>query len=624
MPADLQVVNGEDPTILVPLEPGQTPLRWQREAMLSIRKYLPEHGDILVSAATGTGKGTLIASLAVKAFRAGKRTLFLVHRDELIEDVMARALAIDPRLSAGKVKGDQNEWAALCVFASVQTLQKHRLADIGRFDFIFTDEAHHATAKTYLNIYKRVREVNPRAKHIGFTATPFRSGKDGKTTGIGDVFRLLCYEYSLQDAINDGVLCPIICMQIETHLDLTDVDPDDEEKLEKLVDTPDRNAVAVAKYLEHRPGKQAIFFGVSIQHAKNLAAAFKAQGISAEPVWGTDRARAKKIAAFKAGTLTVLCNKDLLTEGFDHRPVEVVGLVRPTNSRGLFAQMIGRATRRSPATDKETGLVLDFVANSSTHDLVSTSNLAAKEEHQRIEIGDEVRHKRVAALSKGTVDALSPSGKWANVIWANLGDRSDEFDGGYPCDLLVLTVAARTASTFEMVPTVAGVSQFEVMLFGNGARQVAWYTYDSSSLGKIKVARGERMSCLVLRKDGRWEAWVTRHVQVENPQLPLLPSGTYQKVWQESCERIAYGDYGAVFSRACTAVENPQPYDLDWQKDPATPRQVEVLKKFQLRREHLSKGEASMLLEIKIGLLRVDRARKAMPPEAPAPQAVPV
>jgi hypothetical protein len=582
----------EDPAKLVPLEPGQTPLRWQMEAMLSIRRYLPEYADILVSAATGTGKGTLIASLVVKAFRAGKRTLFLVHRDELIDDVMKRALAIEPNLSAGKVKGDRNEWAALCVFASVQTLQKKRLLDIGRFDFVITDESHHATAKTYQAIYARVRENNERAKHIGFTATPFRSGKGGKTTGIGDVFKILCYEYSLQDAITDGVLCPLVCKQIETHLDLTDVDPDDEDRLEKLVDTPDRNRIVAEKYNEHRPGKQAIIFGVSIAHAKNLAAAFKEQGVNAEPIWGTDRARAKKIAAFKAGTITVLCNKDLLTEGFDHRPVEFVGLVRPTESRGLFAQMIGRGTRRSADTGKVDGFIADFVANSKTHDLVSTSNLSTKVESQRIEVGSEVRHKRIAEFSSGVVTSLSEDGQTADVLWSGIGEPPFDPPGPYPCDQLVLVRPPRAADEFQIVPKVAGVSEFEVMLFGNGARQVAWYTYDSSTRGKIKVARGQGMSVIVCKARGvdtvTWDAW-------------LLRTG------QDGADLVATGAYAEVFQTACGRVENPMPYDLDWQRDPATDRQIEVLRKFNIRRDKLSKGEASMLLEIKIGMLRIAR-----------------
>lgn len=584
---------------LVPLAPGQSPLQWQSEAMLSIRKYLPQYSDILISAATGTGKGTMIASLVVKAFRAGKRTLFLVHRDELIDDVMSRAIEIEPRLSAGKVKGKINEWAALAVFASVQTLRGKRLADVGRFDFFITDEAHHAVAPSYLNVYKRVREINERAKHIGFTATPFRSGRGGKTSGVGDAFKILCYEYSLQQAITDGVLCPITCIQIETHLDLTGVDPDDEDALERIIDTPDRNRIVAEKYREHLNGKPAIVFGVSIAHARNMAAALVDQGVRAEAVWGVDKERKRKIDAFKAGAIQVLCNKDLLTEGFNYPAVEGVLLNRPTESRGLFAQMIGRATRRSPG--KDCGKVLDFVANSATHDLESTRNLGKKEEAQRIEVGAVVRHKRIADLCEGTVTELTGDGLKASVIWKGFG-LSDR-DGWFPCELLVLLRPPRAESELSIVPSVAGVTEFEVLLFGDGPRKVAWYTYDSSTRGKIRVARGQGMSVIVLRDKvgrgepaqdgtgrdapGQWGAWTHR---------------------DRVADRIATGEYGPVFATACSAVENPMPWDSDWQGDPATERQIEVLRKFNVKREKLSKGEACMLLEVKFGILAIDRA----------------
>ena len=597
----LRLVEG-DPD-LVPLAAGQTPLRWQREAMLALRKHLRDHRNVLVSAATGTGKGTLIASLIVKAFRAGKRTLFLVHRDELIDDVMARAMEIDPRLSAGKVKGKQDEWAALAVFASVQTLRGKRLESVGRFDFVITDESHHATAKSYQTIYKRVREVNPNARHIGFTATPFRAAPKGKTRGIGDAFDILCYEYSLQDAISEGALCPIRCVQIETEIDLTGIDPDDEDAAERLVDTPERNDVVAERVIEAAAGKPALVFCVSIAHAQHVAEALITRGAKAEAVWGVDKGRATKIARFKAGQTQILTNKDLLTEGFDHRATEVVAIVRPTQSRGLYMQMVGRGTRRSPATGKTMGTVLDFVANSSTHDLASALDLSKKEHTQRIEIGAEVRHRRTAELCKGCVTALSPAGTWADVVWS--GADLDPFDGGYPCDALVLLRAPITPSVLDIVPGVLGVNEFEVLLFGEGSQRVAWYTYDCSR-GRVRVAKGEtrkdgaEMSVIVLPHEGRWEAWTLRKWTDRSLGVPM-PA--------ESADRVADGAHDHVMSRATSAVENPQGFSRDWQREPATERQEAALKRWGLKRERLSRGEASMLLEVKIGMLRIDRAR---------------
>lgn len=589
---------------LVPLEPGKKPRRWQEEAMLSIRRYLAQHSDVLVSAATGTGKGTLIASLVVKAVRAGKRILFLVHRDELIEDVMARALAIEPRGEwAGKVQGPTNQVDARAVFASVQTLRgPARLNQVGRFDFVVTDEAHHATAKSYQAIYRRVRLVNPAARHIGFTATPFRSTQDGKTTGLGAVFECLAYQYSLQDAITEGALCPVVCIGIETDLDLSEVDPEDEAAIEKLTDTPERNAIVVAKYREHLEGRPAIVFCTSVAHAKTLASLFTDAGIPAAAVWGAmpKRARADTIAQYKSGAVKVLVNKDLLTEGFDAPETEGVLLDRPTNSVGLFAQMVGRVTRLSPATGKTRGLVLDFVGNASRHDLATFANLTAPGESQRVGIGAIVRHRRRAELHEGTVVGLAftdpmpdPPPAYpdrAEVLWQ--GQPQD----WHPCAELVLLREPPGQREIAIVPVV-GVREFSVLLFGEGSgHTVAWYKYEGAN-GLYLTARAKGLT-VQMRKVSK-EEWVA-HERLDEVVSPVAGPGPFADV-RAAAEK--------VFT---THGRTPDRFNKDWQRDPATDAQLAALKRWGLgRRTNLSKGEASMLLETKITIARVNDSEPA-------------
>jgi superfamily II DNA or RNA helicase len=350
-----------------------TPRQWQIEAMDAIYQGMADYSKILVSAATGTGKGSLIAALAVCEFRNGKRLLFLVHRDELIDDVMARAKATYPGIDAGKVKGPLNQIDRQIVFASVQSLRGRRLAELDHFDFVITDEAHHATAPSYLQIYYQIEKINPNWKHIGFTATPFRYGGVGKTAGLGKAFQRLVYEYPLAQAIEDGALCPLRGVAVETHLDLAGVDPDSVDRLAAIVDTPSRNQIVAAKYLELAAGKSAICFSVTVAHAAHLAQAMVDAGVAAEAVWGTDPDRTAKIARYKAGTTQVLCNCELLTEGFDAPQTEAVILVRPTGSIGLYSQMVGRGTRLFPG--KAEGLVIDFVGNAAKYPLVRLSDL---------------------------------------------------------------------------------------------------------------------------------------------------------------------------------------------------------------------------------------------------------
>ena len=569
---------------LVPLAEGATPRRWQTEAMLAIRAALPQYRAILVSAATGTGKGTMIASMIVKAAWSKKRSLFLVHRDELIDDVMERVRKIDPALSLGKVKGKVNEVDAQCVFASVQSLHKRRLPTLGHFDFVITDEAHHATARSYRAIYGRVGEVNPKWKHIGFTATPFRSAPKGKTEGLGRTFEALVYEYSLGDAITDGALCPVVGIQVQTHLNLDGIDPDDEDKVGKIIDTPERCEIVAQKYLELAGGKQAIAFGVTVLHAMNLASALQEEGVKAEAIWAGDSRRTEKIAAYKGKKIQVLCNCGLLTEGFDAPETETVLLVRPTQSRGLYAQQVGRVTRLSPG--KEHGLVIDFVANTTTHNLASIRDMSSPlDKAQRINPGDTVHHRRQKAWGKGTVDEVrgwesdEEQGE-AMVSW------EAHATGWVPAADLALIMSAGKPEEIQIVPTVLGANHFTVSLFPG--RRTAWYTYDASS-GKYLLAKSQSVAALLRKVRDTWQAWErVRGPNGEYKEPRMIASGLFSE-----CERAV-----------CIPTET-QGLEREWQRAPATERQVAALRKFGLKREGITRGEASMLLEIKSFLLAI-------------------
>lgn len=645
----------DDPAI-VPLASGMTPLRWQVEAMLAVRRDLRESSDAtMVSAATGTGKGTLAASLVVKACRAGKRVLFLVHMDELINDVMTRALEIEPALYAGKVKAKQNEIDRHAVFASVQTLRGRRLDDLGdkdgnvgpagRFDYVITDEAHHATARSYRAIYDRIAKVNPKWMHILLTATPFRNAGGGKTEGLGLVVRRLAYEYSLADAIAEGALCPLRGISVHTDIDLTGVDPDDEEALTKQVDTPGRNRVVAEKYVEHCVSggerseytvqeqvgettesvtrtlitggvrKQAIVFACSIAHAQKIAEEMFKWGVVAEYVYGTDKERTRKIEAFKAGKIDVLCNNNLLSEGFDHKPTGAVLLVRPTQSRGLYAQQVGRATRK--AKGKTEGLVIDFVANSDTHSLASLADLSRPDRDlPRIEPGAEVRHRRDAAKSKGLVESVdgwvsNDEQGTAMVLWkqgsADLGIVATE-PVEEECRNLVLVKPPPKASDEDEVvinPTVIGVNEFSISLFGDPAsgKRVGWYTYTDAKKRKHLVARGkgDGESALIQHHGSgeEWEAW-----RRQGDSLRRVCVGTFAE-----CE--------AAFAEGSPFAMKPDDYTSEWMRKPASDKQIETLAKFGVRREGLSRGEASMILEMKIMRLRIERGQFA-PESSPA------
>jgi superfamily II DNA or RNA helicase len=568
------------PACLVPLAPGMVPRKWQEECMIAIREALPKHQKILVSAATGTGKGSMIGSMAVKVAMSGKRLLFLVHRDELIDDVMSRARLYYPDIKAGKVRGKVNEVHYQIVFASVQSLHKNRLPTLGHFDFVITDEAHHATARSYLNIYKRVEEVNPKWKHIGFTATPFRSAGEGKTEGLGKAFEKLVYEYPLIKAIEDGALCPIRGIAVKTDLDLTGVDPEDEEALEKVVDTPSRNRIVAEKYHELIPGRQAICFGVTVAHAQHLAAAFVEIGVVAEAVWGGDKQRDQKIARYKAGTTKVLTNCGLLTEGFDAPQTAAVILVRPTGSIGLYSQMVGRATRLYPG--KAEGLVIDFVGNTGKYQIVALHDMTTPVDTPRIKPGDEVRFKRRPGILTRVVRVRGFINRQEE------GEATTEFepDRWVPASELLHPVV-RGEPEEMAIPVAIGANHWPVSLFGKS--QTLWYCYEDSKGKKTFVAKGRGVVGLLRKVGETWEAW--RRVQ------------RAADLW-EAPEQVKVGTFAECSEALPIQVEA---VDRAWMGQPASEAQMAALKKFKVRRLNLTKGEAAQIMEIKIFQLEIEK-----------------
>ena len=167
-------------------------------------------------------------------------------------------------------------------------------------------------------------------------------------------------------------------------------------------DSPERNQFIVDKYREHAPGRRAICFAVSIAHARHITEAFNAAGISADYVAGDSPDRAEKLARFAAGEIQVLSSCMVLTEGFDSPVVDCVLLARPTKSRPLFAQMIGRGLRLFAG--KSDCIVLDFTDNAGRHSLASAWRFLGyptkpgDDEVLSVEGEKKLRESKVAAI----------------------------------------------------------------------------------------------------------------------------------------------------------------------------------------------------------------------------------
>jgi superfamily II DNA or RNA helicase len=325
----------------------------------------------LLGLPTGTGKTVIFAALIRR--RSGS-ALVLAHRDELLVQATEKIRQVDPTAQLGLVKAEANEVEAPVVVASMQTLAREsRLARLPRrFQTVVVDEAHHATADSY----RRVLDwVDGSPLLLGVTATPERADN----ASLGEVWDEVVYTRSLLEMIRAGYLVDLRGLRVRLAVDFSRlrvsrgdfVDADAAAAL-TAAGAP---AHACAAYLEHAPGRKALVFTPTVELAHLMADAFRARGVMAEAVDGSLPLEERRaiLARLRTGETKVVANCAVLTEGFDEPSVDCVIVARPTRSRILYVQMIGRGTRTFP--NKRDCLIIDLVGATERHDLLTLPQL---------------------------------------------------------------------------------------------------------------------------------------------------------------------------------------------------------------------------------------------------------
>jgi ATP-dependent helicase IRC3 len=355
---------------------------YQSEALTAVRHaYKAGKRRVIVSLPTGTGKTVVFAHFP-NVLNMKKRLLVLAHREELLLQAHDKFRLIDPELKVEIEQAGARAGAdAKVVIASVPTLARNgaRLARLQpeEFSIIVVDEAHHAVAPSYRRIFDHfgLFDRNVARYLIGFTATPRRGDKQG----LGEVFEEICYARDMREMIAGHYLCPISGWRVDTDVSLENVKVRHgdfvESQLARVVNTPLRNNLLVKAYRDFAAGRRAIVFCVDVAHAKDVHDAFAEAGIRAAHVWGelSRDARRSTLARFSAGEIDVVTNCNLLTEGFDEPRVDCVIMARPTRSKLLYAQMVGRGTRLHP--DKKNLTIIDVADNSRAHQLPGLHSL---------------------------------------------------------------------------------------------------------------------------------------------------------------------------------------------------------------------------------------------------------
>ncbi|KDN84403.1 DEAD/DEAH box helicase [Kitasatospora cheerisanensis] len=353
---------------------------------LTLRPYQSEAIDRLISGwrnstdnrlavvlPTGAGKTVVLSHLIA---RFGRRALVIAHREELIQQAAAKIRAVAPHLKVGIVKAGQNEHRGVdVVVASIQTLASlRRRAPITGIGLIVVDECHHAAADTYLTVLDHFGAWDG-VPVAGFTATMTRT--EG---GLGDVWQAVAFQLDVLDLMRTGHLVDVRGKRVIVDgLDLDAVktrggDLQDGQLGQAMEDAGAALVVADA-YAEHAADRSGVVFTPTVATARSMADVLTGRGIPAAAVWGDMAAEDRQtvLQQYKDGTLQVLTNCMVLTEGWDAPWASCAVIARPTKSAGLYVQMVGRVLR--PAPGKGDALVLDVVGSSTRHKLASIVDL---------------------------------------------------------------------------------------------------------------------------------------------------------------------------------------------------------------------------------------------------------
>ncbi len=402
-----------------------------------------ENSCVLNVMPTGTGKTITFAETIARYCLGGVRAMVVAHREELIRqavDKIEQVTGLVPDVEMAEVRADTDSaWGrAKVVVSTIQTQIAGRIPRMKNFnpmDFklLVVDEAHHATSQSYRRVMDHYL-LNDECKVLGVTATPDRADE----SALGKVFETCAFEYGLVDAIEDGWLVDIEQQYIE-------VEGLDFSKIRSTAgDLNQGDLAAVMSYetilhksilptIEIAGDRKTLLFATSVAHAERMSEIINRYGKTSAIVHGgTPKDERRDILRrYSDGQIQMLCNCMIATEGFDEPGIEVVAICRPTKSRSLYAQMIGRGTR--PLTmcvpflndceskyarrtiiqtsTKPVMTVLDYAGNSGRHKLISTADVLGGNYDDEV-----IEAARVAAMGTGQAVPMRSSLEFAAKV----------------------------------------------------------------------------------------------------------------------------------------------------------------------------------------------------------------
>jgi superfamily II DNA or RNA helicase len=313
---------------------------------------------------------------------ATMRSLVLQHRDELVAQNRSTYKRFDPEAQSDIYAADRKKWSDGVTFAMVQTLcREDNLATMPAMDLIVIDECHHVAADSYLRILDRAKELNPKVKVLGVTATPQRADKKA----LKQVFDNVADVISIKELIDAGNLVRPRVFVIDCGLrsELANVRKTvadfDMAQVEAIMDKDAVTSKVIAEWKDKAGTRKTVVFCSTVDHAEHVTQAFCDAGVKADIVHGglSDNARKRALTDFEKDRTQVLINVAVLTEGYDCQTVSCVLLLRPCSYKSTMIQMIGRGLRKvdpekHPGVVKSDCIVLDFGYSILTHGCLDT------------------------------------------------------------------------------------------------------------------------------------------------------------------------------------------------------------------------------------------------------------
>ena len=351
---------------------------YQKDMVMRIEKAFRLYRSVMAQMPTGTGKTVVLASV-VESFLGEhplKSVWIVAHRRELVSQIQETIERVFSNRLAEKEDGSSDNLiekpldsslftlrSSLIKAMSIQWLARH-YDEIGEEPgMIVIDEAHHALAKTYKEMWDRF----PKAKFLGLTATPCRL--NGK--GFIDLFDVLVQSWSVPEFISKGRLATYDFVSIKSNgvtqrlidsLQKRGADGDYQNKeMDMLLNKRPSIERLYRSFEEYGKDRKGIVYAINISHAKKIMELYQEHGIKAVAIDSKTPAaeRQADIETFKKGDIQVLVNVDIFSEGFDCPDVEFVQLARPTLSLAKYLQMVGRGLR--VAKGKKCCVIIDNV-----------------------------------------------------------------------------------------------------------------------------------------------------------------------------------------------------------------------------------------------------------------------